>query len=197
MILRDKKFIRFILIFAAVFAFCYYGAQFITGITVPGGRYNPFIEKYLNFTAWLRTSLIYGSKLLLSLFGTQTYREGEYVLRATEGKGIRLVYGCLGFSVNSFWVAYIVATAGALSKKVWWFFGGLILIWLINVTRLSLVLMAHINGWDFPLGMTHHDWFNIITYICIFIMMYFFERNIKSKQVVPISGERDRKRTGN
>ena len=128
MILRDKKFIRFIVIFAAVFTLCYYGALFFVGVVVPGGTYSPFIEKYLNVTAWLRTSLMNGSKLLLSLFGTQTFREGEYVLRSANGKGIRLSYDCLGFGVMSFWAAYIVATMTVPAKKIWWFFGGLFLI---------------------------------------------------------------------
>lgn len=182
MILRDINFIRFIIIFAGIFALCYYGALFFTGIAVPGGSYSPFIEKYLNITAWLRTSLMHGAKLLLSLFGTQTIRESEYVLRETGGKGIRLVYGCLGFGVMSFWTAYIAATAAVPVKKAWWFFGGLILIWIINVIRLSLVLQAQISGWHFPLGLDHHTWFNITAYLAIFVMMYFFEKSIEIKQ---------------
>ena len=179
MIFGDKKFIQFILIFAAVFAMCYYGALFITGIAVPGGSYSPFIEKYLNITAWLRSSLICGAKLFLNIFGTHTLRENEYILRATGGKGIRLVYGCLGFGVMSFWAAYIAANAAILPKKIWWFFGGLFLIWFINVIRLSMVLQAQISSWHFPFGWDHHTWFNITTYLAIFVMMYFFERSLR------------------
>ena len=179
MILRDKKFLRFIIIFAVVFAGCYYGALFITGIAVPGGSYSPFMEKYFNVTAWLRSSLMYGTKLFLNIFGTETYRESEYVLRATGGKGIRLVYGCLGFGVMSFWTAYISATVANVSKKIGWFFGGLFLIWFINIIRLSMVLQAQISNWHFPFGWDHHTWFNITSYLVIFVMMYFFERSLK------------------
>ena len=184
MILRDKKFIRFIFIFAAVFSLCYYGALLITGIAVPGGSYSPFIEKYLNVAAWLRTSLMHGTKLLMSLLGTQSFRESDYVLRATGGEGIRLVYGCLGFGVMSFWSAYIAATIAIIPKKIWWFVCGLFLIWTINLIRLSLVLQAQISGWHFPLGLGHHTWFNIAAYLAIFMMMYFFEKSIKTKQEV-------------
>ena len=127
---------------------------------------------------------IQGAKLFMNLFGTRAFRESEYVLRATEGKGIRIVYGCLGFGVMSFWAAYIAATFAALSKKIWWFFGGLFLLWLINVARLSLVLQAGVSGWHFPLGLDHHTWFNITAYLAIFVMMYFFERSIKIKHDV-------------
>lgn len=177
MILQDKNFLRFVIIFAAVFLLFYYGASFLTGLAVPGGMYSPFAEKYLNVSAWLRDSLLYGSKEFLSLIGTETYRANEYVLRAVGGRGIRIVYSCLGFGVMSFWIAYMAATPGRLKIKWAWLAGGLILIWFINVLRLSAVLEGANKGWKFPLGWGHHTWFNIVSYLFIFMMIYFYHRN--------------------
>ncbi len=176
---KKQSFIQFILVFSVVFLLCYYGALFITGLAVPGGQYSPLAEKYFNIAAWLRSSLIAGTKAFVAVFGYDTVRTSEYVLRVPAASGIRIFYSCLGFGVMSFWVAYIIATAGFFLKKTAWLFGGLMLIWFVNVVRISLVLIAANKGWKFPLGWDHHTWFNIAAYLLIFSMMFFFEKSIK------------------
>lgn len=179
MLFKNRSFIQFILIFGAVFLLCYYGALFITGLAVPGGTYSPFVEKYLNVAAWLRSSLIMSTKLFVGVFGFDTVRTNEYVLRVPAASGIKIVYSCLGFGVMSFWAAYIIATTGDMFNKTVWLFGGLFLIWFVNVVRISLVLIGANKGWKFPFGWDHHTWFNIAAYLVIFTMMYFFEKSIK------------------
>ncbi len=176
----QTNFIKFLLVFTVVFLLCYFGFLFVTGLCVPGGMYSPFAENYFNIAAWVRNSLMYGTKTFVSFFGIETVRTTDYELRLPNGNGIKIVYSCLGFGVMSFWTAYIVATSASLQKKITWFFVGLFLIWLINVTRISMVLLAGKKGWKFPFGWDHHSWFNIIAYLCIFVMMYFFEKDIKT-----------------
>ena len=179
MIFPKNTFLKFIVVFAPVFLICYFGALFITGVAIKGGFYSPFVEKYFNLSVWLRTSLIEGTKLFVSFFSIETIRTSEYVLRIPKGNGIRIVYSCLGFGVMSFWTAYIIATAADKLKKTRWLFTGLLLIWIINILRISMVIIAGKKGWKFPLGLDHHAWFNIIAYLTIFMMMYLFEKNIK------------------
>ena len=174
-----KNFLKFVFTFTLVFLLCYYGAMFLTGLSVPGGNYSPFAEKYFNIADWLRSSLIFGTKIFVSIFNVETVRSSDYVLRIPNANGIKIVYSCLGFGVMSFWTAYIVATIAERKKKIAWLFSGLFIIWLINVVRLSMVLLAGKKGWKFPLGWDHHTWFNIIAYLFIFTMMYFFEKSIK------------------
>ena len=183
MILTDKKFIRFLLVFTATFLFFYFAAQFITGLAVKGGMYNSFVEKYFNVAGWLRSSLILTTKWLVALFGIDTVRTDDYVLRIPNANGIRIVYSCLGFGVMSFWIAYITATVAQFKRKIKWLVGGLIIIWIINVARISMVLVSGNKGWKFPLGWDHHTWFNIVAYCTIFAMMYFFEKEIKKVDI--------------
>jgi exosortase/archaeosortase family protein len=180
-IFTEKKFVRFVVIFLTVFLICYFGVLFLTGITVPGGTYSPFAEKYFNIASWLRSSLILGAKAFLSLLGTETIRIDDYVLRAVGGRGVRIVYSCLGFGVMSFWFAYIVANIASIQKKIVWVSGGLLFLWILNVVRISLVLLAGKKGWHFPFGWDHHTWFNIVAYLAIFAMIYFFEKSLKNK----------------
>jgi exosortase/archaeosortase family protein len=177
----EKKFVRFTLVFITVFLLCYYGTLFLTGLAVPGGKYIPFVEKYFNIAAWLRSSLILSSKYFLSMLGIETIRSDEYVLRAVGGRGVRIVYACLGFGVMSFWFAYVVSNIAALQKKIIWIVLGLFFLWIINVVRISLVLLAGNKGWHFPFGWDHHTWFNIVAYMAIFAMIYFFEKSLKDK----------------
>jgi exosortase/archaeosortase family protein len=182
-IFAEKMFLRFLAIFIAVFLMCYYGTLFLTGVAVPGGMYSPVVEKYFNIASWLRSSLILGAKGFLSILGTETVRIDDYVLRAVGGRGVRIVYACLGFGVMSFWVAYIVANIASIQKKTIWVCGGLLFLWLINVIRISLVLLAGNKGWHFPFGWDHHTWFNIVAYIAIFAMIYFFEKRLKNYSI--------------
>jgi exosortase/archaeosortase family protein len=183
-IFKEKGFITFVSVFLIVFLLCYYGTLFLTGLAVPGGRYSPFVEKYFNIASWLRSSLILSSKQFLSILGTETIRTDAYVLRAIGGRGVRIVFACLGFGVMSFWFAYIVANKASVLKKIIWVVLGLFFLWIINVVRISLVLLAGNKGWHFPFGWDHHTWFNIVAYVAIFVMIYFFERslNVKSKE---------------
>jgi exosortase/archaeosortase family protein len=175
----NNSFVRFCLVFGVSFLGIYFGLKFFTGLAVPDGYYSPFVEKYLNIASWFRSLLILSSKALLSLFGVETIRIDEYVLRSVNGRGIRIVFACLGFAVLSFWAANVIATKAILKKKINWLISGLFSICFINVVRISLVLLAGNKGWSFPFGWDHHTWFNIIAYLFIFAMMYFFEKSIK------------------
>ena len=153
------------------------------GLTVPGGYYSSFVDHYLDYVSWIRNTLLYGSKILLSLFGVDTYLASEYNLRMVNGRGIRIVYTCVGYGIMSFWIAFVVASAGTVKKKIAWVLFGLFFIWLLNITRLSLLLVATNKGWPIPFGWDHHTWFTIFSYLFIFIFMYLFNRENDRKVV--------------
>lgn len=147
------------------------------GLTVPGGYYSAFIHHYLDYVSWIRNSLLYGSKAAMSVFGFDTYIVAGHNLRIVNGRGIRIEYVCVGYGVMSIWIALVVASAGKLKKKLFWLFFGLLFIWLLNITRLCLLLVATNKGWAMPLGWDHHTWFNIFAYLFIIIFMILFNRS--------------------
>ncbi|MEP7165496.1 MAG: hypothetical protein ABI741_12425 [Ferruginibacter sp.] len=180
--LTDRAFIKFVIKFLLVFAICYFGTILVIGLTVPGGLYSAFVDNYLDYVSWIRNSLLYGSKAALSVFGFNTYIVGDHNLRIVNGRGIRVEYVCVGYGVMSFWIAFVVASAGSFKKKVLWIIGGLLFIWLLNITRLSLLLVAINKGWPMPLGWDHHTWFNIFAYLFIFTFMFLFNRQDKENE---------------
>ena len=87
---------------------------------------------------------------------------------------------CVGIGVMSFWAAFVLATVmTSLKQKITWLFSGLLLLWVINVLRIGLFLVARNRAWDMPLSLDHHTWFTIFAYGAIFGMIYVFEKSRK------------------
>ena len=178
---NNYPFVFYLLKFIGVFCVCYFGTLALIGICAAGGFYSPFIAKYFDYVSLLRKSLLHGSKWLLNLFGYKAEVSGIYYLKLITGKKVHVGYDCLGYGVMSFWNAFIVANKGSLSKKLRWIFGGLFLIWLINIVRISMLLVA-INNKQVPPFFDHHTWFNIVAYLLIFLLIYFYDRSVKAKR---------------
>ncbi len=163
--------------FIAIFCILYYSTIGLIGVAAPGGYYVPFINHYFNYVSWLRSSLLYGARFVMLIAGFETYVWDIYHLQVINGRGVHIGFDCLGYGIMSFWAAFILANEGNFIKKIKWLLGGLLLIWLINVLRISLLLVAVNKQWPMPLGLDHHTWFTIVAYFCIFTMIYFFDRS--------------------
>ena len=182
-----KTFLLYLLKFAAAFCICYFGTIAVIGLSAGGNYYSKFVDQYFDYISWLRSSLLHGSKWLLSLLGYETWLADRYLLKLKGGGGARIVYSCIGYGVMSFWIAFIFANKGTWLKKIKWILGGLFLIWCINILRICLVLVATNKRWGIPLGFDHHTWFNIVAYILIFVLIYFFDKSNKIKRGNDIS----------
>ena len=167
--------LKFSIKLLVIFFTLYLGTLFLIGITSPGNYYNLFIDEHLNYVRWLKQSLQYGVVKLLKIVNISTTVFPNYQVSITNGRSILINNSCVGYGVYSFWIAYIMANNGKLLSKLSWIFFGLLLIWFINVLRISLFLYTVNHSRRMPLGLDHHTWFNIAAYGCIFIMMYFFE----------------------
>jgi exosortase/archaeosortase family protein len=178
MLILPKSFYKFLAIFFITFASFYYGFNIIYGAAIPGGYYSSFVHNYFNIASWIRQGLMFCTHQFLYLLNVDSFKESEYILRYSNGVGIKLIYGCLGIAVYCFWIAYTVASVTNFKKKIAWLLLGLFLLWNINVVRISLVFLALINKWSFPFGIDQHTWFNIVAYIFIFMLIFFFEKSI-------------------
>jgi len=188
--MKKKSFVRFVFTFILLFLTFYYFFVTIIAVTAPGGYYSSFIDHYFNIIAWLKQSLINGSGFLLKMAGYETYTLDNFIIRLVNGKGVRIAHDCSGHGIISFWLAYILSIDLSLKKRLYWLFGGLILLWMINVTRISLLILALNKNWPMPLNIDHHDWFNIISYLFIFVMIFFLD---KMSNKVDKSGSSDSK----
>ncbi len=169
--------------FGAAFCILYFGTLAVIGLSARENQYSPFVANYLNFINPLRTLLLLTSKGFLALLGYRTFLSSEYILSMEHGSSIRMVYSCIGYGVLSFWGAFVFANKGTWQKKISWIAAGWIVLCVINVMRVSILLIATNNHWSIPFGWDHHTWFNIIAYSFIFGMIYFYDRS--SKKVEP------------
>lgn len=176
---KDKNFLLFLIKFILIFSFCYFGTLAMIGLAAPGKYYSPFIDHYLDYVSGIKNALITGTRGILALFGIETYRAPDYVVRITNGTGVKIAYDCVGYGVMSFWIAFVVSSASTFKRAFLWILFGILLLYLINVMRITLLLLAYNRQWAIPLGIDHHTWFNIFAYGAIFTMIYFFNKQDK------------------
>ena len=172
-----KQFLIFLFKFIFLFLLFYYGTKAVIALSATQGHYSSFVANHLDYVSMIKRSLIWGTRLLLSVFHIDTYQVNPFIVRIKDGVGVRIAHGCVGYGVYSFWLAYVLANSWKIKMKMKFIFVGLFLLWLINVLRISLLLVTMQNNKPMPLGLNHHTWFNIVSYVAIFAMIYGFERN--------------------
>lgn len=173
-------FLTFCIKFLMLFILFYLGTKAIIGLAAPGNLYVSIIDKYFNYIQAITISLIKGVSYVLGIFGIDT--EVDYsknLVKYSTGRGVIVSLSCVGYGVYSFWVAFTLSYNNSLRNKILWIIFGLLLLWSINVARISLFLTAINKGWPMPFGLDHHTLFNIAAYSCIFVMMYFFTKEPK------------------
>lgn len=174
---KDKSFLLFVAKFLLLFALFYLGTLAIIGLAAPGGWYSPWVERYLDYVSWIKQSLLWGSGKLLGWLGYPTVIRPDYVLRIEIDKpGVKIAMDCVGYGVYSFWAAYILANSGKLMQKLIWIAGGIVMLWGINVGRISLLLLSNYHNRPMPLGIDHHTWFNFVAYMAIFACIGWYEK---------------------
>lgn len=166
----------YLLRFGGAFCLFYFGTLAVIGLSSPDNYYSRFVDDHLNFIDPLRFSLLWGAKNALSLWGYRSFLKDDFTLMLQSGEGVRMVYSCIGYGVMSFWGAFVIANRGSVKRKGLWVAGGWLALWVINVLRMALLLVAANRGWAIPLGWDHHTWFNVAAYALVFGMIYFYDR---------------------
>ena len=125
--------------------------------------------------------MIKATGFILALFNIHTHTEPGFLIRINGGRGVIIAMDCVGYGVYSFWIAFVAANTGTVLKKTGWIISGLLILWLINVIRITLFLVAINKGWPMPLGIDHHTWFTIAAYGMIFILIWLYDRSSQNK----------------
>ena len=171
-----KQFLIFGIKFILFFLLFYYGTKAVIALSATEGHYSRFVANNLDYVSLIKRSLIWGTRVLLSIFQIDTYQLDPFIVRIKDGVGVRIAHGCVGYGVYSFWLAYVLSNSLKLKIKVKFIVIGLFLLWVINILRISLLLVTLQNNKRMPFGLDHHTWFNIVSYLAIFAMIYGFER---------------------
>ncbi|RZK49199.1 MAG: hypothetical protein EOO99_07400 [Pedobacter sp.] len=183
----NQKAIKFVILMLIGYFLLSQGHLFMNSVTNVGGTYHhPWFAENLNYIQWLKTSLIVCSTALIRIFGFHViYNETQLLI--VDGPTLVVGYSCLGLGVWSFLIAFIIAFPAKLNAKLKLFIFGTIMIYVLNVMRIAgLGILLGTFKSQRELFEYHHEIFNIIVYLCIFIVIYFWiKKQTNSKSVAP------------
>ena len=175
----------FVVKLLTLFFIFYYGTQFFIGITSKGNYYNAFLDEHFNYIRWLRLSILNAAGAICSLVGYNTKIENGISLRIINGYKVNMVYSCIGVGILSSWTAFALAYSTAIKRKIFWLFGGLIIIWLVNATRIA-ILLIWLNKTRNTKGFSsHHTIFNIVAYAIVIMLIYFYTKEKSTIHTTP------------
>jgi exosortase/archaeosortase family protein len=178
---NKKKANRQAILFVVKLLFFYFlfsqGNLFMNSVLSEGGRfYNAFITEHFNYIQGLKTALIVPAVWIIKLFGFYTIHN-EMDVMVVDGPYLRINYACLGIGVMCFLIAFVIAFPAKLKAKWKLLVFGLILIYVLNMLRIVAlgVLLGFFKSQRHNFTY-HHEVFNILVYICLFIVLYYWIR---------------------
>lgn len=151
------------------------GNLFMNSVMSEGGKfYNEYIAQNFNYIQGLKYALIKPAVWLIKLFGFYAIHN-EMDVMVVNGPYLRVNYSCLGLGIMSFLAAFIMAFPAKLKSKIRLFIFGMIMIYILNILRIAgLGVLLRIFKSQRSNFTYHHEIFNIIVYIIIFIVLYFW-----------------------
>jgi exosortase/archaeosortase family protein len=167
---------RFLILFALLTG----GFYTYVGITSPGGKtYSPFLDHYLNITAWLTWLLAKAALTILKLSGFIVYQHAPNNVTIAGSPGVTILWACLGLGVMSFWSAFVIAHKATWQFRLKWCLIGIALITVLNIARIVLIALANHYHWRVITSLEPHETFNIASYILLFAIIGWFIRRYK------------------
>jgi len=179
----DKKAIKFIIALFVLYILFSQGNLFMNSVMSPGGKfYNAYIAEHFDYIQGLKTALIIPAVWIIKLFGFYAiYNEMDVMV--VSGPLLRINYSCLGLGVMSFLAAFVLSFPASWKSTFKMLIIGLISIYVLNIFRIAGLgvlfgtFQSQRNYFEY-----HHEIFNVIVYIIIFIMLYIWIRkNTKIK----------------
>ncbi|CAH0167706.1 hypothetical protein SRABI27_00933 [Pedobacter sp. Bi27] len=171
----NKKAIKFVVALLILYILFSQGNLFMNSVMTPGSRfYNAYIADHFDYIQGLKTALIVPAVWIIKAFGFYAIHN-EMDVMVVAGPYLRVNYSCLGLGVMSFLAAFVLAFPAPWKSTFKMLVIGFIAIYLLNVLRiagLGILLgffKSQRNNFTY-----HHEIFNIIVYICIFAMLYFW-----------------------
>ncbi len=173
--------ILFLLKFLGLFCVLYYGTYAFIGLSVEGGRFIPWFKQVDYVTAY-RNSILICAEKLLQWMGFNAYRQGNYYLYLDGKHGVQLIYECLGIGILSFWMAFVATDiGGSIKEKIKWILIGISFISILNIIRISFLLLSAYKQWLNTKNFDHHTVYNIILYCFVFGLLYLYKQRVNQE----------------
>ncbi|KQS36141.1 exosortase Y [Pedobacter sp. Leaf194] len=178
----DKKAIKFVVMLFVLYILFSQGNIFMNSVMTPTGRYhNAYIAEHFDYIQGLKNVLIAPAVWIIKLFGFYAIHNKQDVM-VVNGPYLRINYSCLGLGVMSFLAAFVLAFPASWKETIKMLIIGIITIYLLNICRIAGLgllfgfFQSQRNYFEY-----HHEIFNILVYIVIFIILFFWiKKNTRS-----------------
>jgi len=172
---------KLIIFFISFLFFHFFFAGYISITEKSSQNFIPFVYNNLNFVKGYRNILLQGSKYFIESLSYTANVHDQYFIQINKKSQVQLVYSCLGFDIISFWVSFILSNLGGFLFKTLWLIGGITALTILNILRLSLILIC--NYWNYPslLPFNHHTTYNVISYLVIFLLIWRYLKSLDKK----------------
>lgn len=171
----NKKAIKFVIALFVLYILFSQGNLFMNSVMSPGSRfYNAYIAANFNYIQGLKSALIIPAVWIIKLFGFYAiYNEMDVMV--VSGPYLRVNYSCLGLGVMSFLAAFVLAFPAKWKSTLKMLVVGIIAIYILNILRIAGlgVLLGFFKSQRHNFTY-HHEIFNVIVYVCVFTMLYFW-----------------------
>jgi hypothetical protein len=135
----------------------------ILGLSIKGGLYLDIINNY-NYHNILRRWILELAVKILDCFWYTKAEIFTHDLVINNGKHIRMVYSCIGTSIMSAWISFVLSYINKCLFKTIYIIVGTAIVIILNSLRVALLSVVSIQ-------FDHHLFYNIVVYIVVFVMM--------------------------
>lgn len=169
----DRKAIKFIVMLFILYILFSQGNIFMNSVMTPTGRYyNAYIAEHFDYIQGLKNALIIPAVWIIKLFGFYAIHNEQDVM-VVNGPLLRINYSCLGLGVMSFLAAFVLSFPASWKETIKMLIIGIVSVYLLNICRIAGLgllfgfFQSQRNYFEY-----HHEIFNVLVYIVIFIMLY-------------------------
>jgi exosortase/archaeosortase family protein len=134
-------------------------------------------DAWLNIIRSLGVAYASVASFILNLFGENTVQTGISVFFPVYNKLMRIEDHCLAIPATVIFIGSILSFTGRWQNKLWFVSMGIVLIVLINLTRVVLVcyIFAHYTRSYYEIN--HSVVYVVITYTLIFLLIIWWMRS--------------------
>ena len=159
-------------------------AHFFWKITVRGDETDTIVTFLgLNLSVpfnFMATHVANVTTSLLQFLGYDIQQFEHNVLRHANGVAVRIVWSCTGLKQAYIFVCLIAFYSGNLKKKLWYIAGSMVIIYLINIVRISAIT-ALVQAYPNQFELLHEYIFKYLFYIILFGMWVLWDEKIARK----------------
>jgi exosortase/archaeosortase family protein len=132
---------------------------------------------------WMAKHVALVTQLILQTLGFNISLNPDNILRYPNGNGVQLIWACTALKQAFIFICIIAFNRGSWKKKIWFIPLGLLVVYLFNIFRISVIagcMENHPNWFEF----LHLYALKYIFYGIIFLMWVFWEEKIAGKSSI-------------